>query len=208
MRPRHKPDSPNVEAHGNDTRYEARLISSCRLLLFTLVIAVRWTIFSHLPASALPTGNDSQQSTLPYNHFSAYGNYPALAPIHPMTIWFAHCFVPGPGYGLLCPVLSSRARACRRDHRTPGAPLPDVGVAFVRETLPPAETLLSGHRSYEPMCQFRVALLSFGSSPRARNLCRLLLAPAAIRTFSTLFCESFLGCLVPCPGGPIECMCL
>jgi hypothetical protein len=28
------------------------------------------------PASALPTGNDSQQFTLPYNHFSAYGNYP------------------------------------------------------------------------------------------------------------------------------------
>jgi hypothetical protein len=28
------------------------------------------------PASALPTGNDSKQSTLPYNHFSAYGNYP------------------------------------------------------------------------------------------------------------------------------------
>jgi hypothetical protein len=126
-----------------------------------------------------------------------------------MTIWFAHCFVPGPGYGLLCPVLSSRARACRRDHRTPSAPLPDVGVAFVRETLPPpAETLLSGHRSYEHMCQSRVALLCFGSSPRSRNLCRLLLAPAAIRIFSTLFCESFLGCPVPYPGGPIECMCL
>jgi hypothetical protein len=58
------------------------------------------------------------------------------------------------------------------------------------------------------MCQSRVALLYFGSSPRSRNLCRLLLAPAAIRIFSTLFCESFLGCLVPCPGGPIECMCL
>jgi len=28
------------------------------------------------PASALPTSNDSKQSTLPYNHFSAYGNYP------------------------------------------------------------------------------------------------------------------------------------
>ena len=125
-----------------------------------------------------------------------------------MTIWFAHCFVPGPGYGLLCPVLSSRARACRRDHRTPSAPLPDVGVAFVRETFPPpAETLLSGHRSYEHMCRSRVALLCFGSSPRSRNLCRLLLAPAAIRIFSTLFCESFLGCLaVPCPGGPIGCM--
>src|ERR1700730_9002447 len=25
-------------------------------------------------------------------------------------------------------------------------------------------------------------------------------------SFSTLFCESFLGCLVPCPGGPIGCM--
>jgi len=126
-----------------------------------------------------------------------------------MTIWFAHCFVPGPGYGLVCPVLSSRARACRRDHQAPSAPLPDVGVTFVRETFPPpAETLLSGHRSYEHMCQSRMALLCFGSSPRSRNLCRLLLAPAAIRIFSTLFCESFLGCLVPCPGGPIECMCL
>ena len=43
-------------------------------------------------------------------------------------------------------------------------------------------------------------------SPRSRSLCMLLLAPAASRIFSTLFCESFLGCLVPCPGGPIGCM--
>jgi hypothetical protein len=28
------------------------------------------------PASASPTGDDSQQSTLPYNDFSANGNYP------------------------------------------------------------------------------------------------------------------------------------
>ena len=54
----------------------------------------------------------------------------------PHDIWFAHCFVPSPGYGLVCPVLSSRARACRRDHQAPSAPLPDVGVAFVRETYP------------------------------------------------------------------------
>jgi len=54
----------------------------------------------------------------------------------PLDIWFAHYFVPGPGYGLVCPVLSSRARACRRDHQAPSAPLPDVGVAFVRETYP------------------------------------------------------------------------
>ena len=69
-----------------------------------------------------------------------------------MTIWFAHCFVPGPGYGLVCPVLSSRARACRRDHQAPSAPLPDVGVTFVRETYPascgditPRSSLLRAH---------------------------------------------------------------
>ena len=44
----------------------------------------------------------------------------ALVRIHPMIIWFAHCFVPGSGYGILCPVLSSRARTGRRDHQTTG----------------------------------------------------------------------------------------
>ena len=126
-----------------------------------------------------------------------------------MTIWFAHCFVPSPGYGLLCPVLSSRARACRRDHQAPSAPLPDLGVTLIRETFPPpAETLLSGHRSYEHMCQSRVTLLCFGSSPRSRSLCRLLPAPAARGIFPTLCGESFFGCLSPYPGGTTECSCL
>jgi hypothetical protein len=31
---------------------------------------------------------------------------------------------------LVCPVLSSRARACRRDRQAPSAPLPDVGVSL------------------------------------------------------------------------------
>ena len=53
-----------------------------------------------------------------------------------MIIWFAHCFVPSPGYGLVCPVLSSRARSCRRDHQAPSAPLPDVGATLLRETFP------------------------------------------------------------------------
>ena len=44
--------------------------------------------------------------------------------------------------------------------------------------------------------------------PRERSLCRLLSAPAADGTFSTLFCESFLRCLSPYPGGPTECTCL
>jgi hypothetical protein len=69
-----------------------------------------------------------------------------------VTIWFAYCFVPGPGYGLVYPVLSSRARACRRDHQVPSAPLPDVGVTFVRETylascgdITPRSSLLRAH---------------------------------------------------------------
>ena len=33
-------------------------------------------------------------------------------------------------------------------------------------------------------------------------------APAANGIFSTLFCESFLGCLSPYPGGFAECICL
>jgi len=44
------------------------------------------------------------------------------------------------------------------------------------------------------------------SGMRPSCLCRLLLAPAAIGIFSTLFCESFLACPVRYPGAPIECM--
>jgi hypothetical protein len=51
----------------------------------------------------------------------------------------------------------------------------------------PARTLLLGHRSYRPIRQTRWALLSFGYSPRSRNLCRLLPAPAAPGFFPTLF---------------------
>jgi hypothetical protein len=58
----------------------------------------------------------------------------ALVRIHPVGDRFADRFVPGPGYGLICPVLSSRARACRRDHQVPRVSLPAVGVTFIRET--------------------------------------------------------------------------
>ena len=40
--------------------------------------------------------------------------------------------------------------------------------------------------------------------PRLRSLCRLLSAPAADGTFSTLFCESFLRCLSPYHGGSLS----
>ena len=41
-----------------------------------------------------------------------------------------------------------------------------------------------------------------GCYPCTHGLCRLLPAPAGRRTFPTLFCESFLTCLDPYPGGP------
>jgi hypothetical protein len=117
-----------------------------------------------------------------------------------MTIWFAHCFVPGPGYGLVCPVLSSRARACRRDHQAPSAPLPDVGVAFVRETFPPpAETLLSGHRSYEHMCQSRVALLCFGSITSFEESLQVATSPCCQQDLLDVILRVFPWLLGPLP---------
>ena len=117
-----------------------------------------------------------------------------------MTIWFAHCFVPSPGYGLVCPVLSSRARACRRDHQAPSAPLPDVGVTFVRETFPPpAETLLSGHRSYEHMCQSRVALLCFGSITSFEESLQVATSPCCQQDLLDVILRVFPWLLGPLP---------
>jgi hypothetical protein len=76
----------------------------------------------------------------------AYGSHT------PRRDWFADRFVPGPGYGLVYPVLSSRARACRRDHQVPRVSLPDFGVTSVRETctvssedITPRSSLLQTH---------------------------------------------------------------
>ncbi len=57
-----------------------------------------------------------------------------------------------PWLRLICSVLSSRARACRRNHQVPRVPLPDVGVTFIRETctassenITPRSSLLRTH---------------------------------------------------------------
>src|SRR5215471_6999931 len=54
----------------------------------------------------------------------------------------------------MCSVLSSRTRACRRNHQVPRVPLPDVGVTSIRETCPasseditPRSSLLQTHSS-------------------------------------------------------------
>src|ERR1700730_11382197 len=76
----------------------------------------------------------------------------ALVPVRPVFEEFAPSFVPGPGCGLICSVLSSRTRACRRNHQVPRVPLPDVGVTFIRETctassedITPRSSLLRTH---------------------------------------------------------------
>jgi len=117
-----------------------------------------------------------------------------------MTIWFAHCFVPGPGYGLVYPVLSSRARSCRRDHQAPSAPLPDVGVTFVRETL------LSGHRSYEHMCQSRVALLCFGSITSFEESLQVATSPCCHQDLLDVMLRFFPWVPGPLPRRSIGCM--
>jgi len=72
-------------------------------------------------------------------------------------------------------------------------------------TPPPARTLLLGHRSYGRIRQSRLALLAFGLSlvQEVFASCYQPLLPAG--SSRHYFCKSFLGCLVPCHGGPTEC---
>ena len=73
---------------------------------------------------------------------------------------------------------------------------------------PPARTLLPGHRSYGLIRQSRSALPYFGLSlvrGVSAGCDQPLLPTAPSRRY---LCESFLGCLGPCHGGPAECICL
>src|SRR5437016_14644035 len=116
----------------------------------------------------------------------------ALVRLRPVVAWFAHPFVPGPDCGLVYPVLSSRARACRRNHQVPRVPLPELGVTLLRETCtPPPGTLLPVPSSYGLIRQSPVAHPYFGISPRWRSLCRLPPAPAATGIFPTLSLRIF-----------------
>jgi hypothetical protein len=110
----------------------------------------------------------------------------------------------------MCSVLSSRTRACRRNHQVPRVPLPDVGVTSIRETCPasseditPRSSLLQTHASIP--CGSPL-LRPFGLVRGVFAGCyQPLLLPGLSRRY---LCESFLRCLVPCPGGPTDCLCL
>jgi len=80
--------------------------------------------------------------------------------------------------------------------------LPPLG----RRNTPPQKTLLLRPRSYGLMRRSHLALPHF-SNCLVREVfagCyQPLLPPGSSRRY---LCESFLGCLVPCHGGPTECM--
>jgi hypothetical protein len=90
----------------------------------------------------------------------------------------------------------------------PRVPSPNVGITRTGEmcTPSPARTLLLGHRSYGLIRQSRLALLSFGLSLVQEVFagCYQPLLPSG--PSRRYLCESFLGCLVPCHGGPTECL--
>jgi hypothetical protein len=103
----------------------------------------------------------------------------ALVRVRPAFEWFAHSFAPVPGCSLVYPVLSSRARACRRNHQVPRVSLPDVSVTFIRETctvscedITPRSSLLQTHAlipSSSPLLRF---VASFEESLQiATSLC-------------------------------------
>jgi hypothetical protein len=128
-----------------------------------------------------------------------------LVRIRPVWRGFAHSFAPGPGCSC-CSVLSSRARACRRNHQVPRVPLPDVGVTSSQGDV---DRLLRGHYSPVVARTDSCANPAWLSHP---SVCRLvqgvfagchqpLLPPESSRRYP---CESVLKCLVPCPGGPTE----
>ncbi len=91
----------------------------------------------------------------------------------------------------------------------PRVPLPEVGVTGIRETwivscgdITPRSSLLQTHAPIPS------TLLSFGLS-LVRGVsagCYQPLLPAG--PSRRYLCESFPGCLGPCHGGPVECICL
>jgi hypothetical protein len=74
------------------------------------------------PASASPTGDDSQQSTLPYNDFSANGNYPlnfvsqSKGALHLGAFPCALCVLCGKASCPATPGSSRREAPNQRDH--------------------------------------------------------------------------------------------
>ncbi len=86
--------------------------------------------------------------------------------------------------------------------------MPNVGNYPTGETCTPspARTLLPGHRSYGLIRQSRLALPSFGLSLVQEVFAGCYQPLLPLGSSRRYLCESFLRCLSPCPGGPMECL--
>jgi hypothetical protein len=107
-------------------------------------------------------------------------------------------FRPWPWLRLICSVLSSRARACRRNHQVPRVPLPDVGVTSIRETCTASsEDIIPTDSCFNPV--WLSATSAFGL---VRGVFLGCYQPLLLPGFSRRYlCESLLRCPSPCPGG-------
>jgi hypothetical protein len=132
----------------------------------------------------------------------------ALVRVRPVVEWFARGFVPSPGCGLVCPVLSSRARACRRNHQVPRVPLPDVGVTSIRETCPasseditPRSSLLQTHASIPCGSPLLRLLASFVESSQVAT------SPCCYRDYpDVISANPSSDAWSRTPAGPTECI--
>ncbi len=109
----------------------------------------------------------------------------------------------------MCSVLSSRARACRRNHQVPRVPLPDVGVTFIRETctapsedITPRSSLLRTHASIPCSSPLLRLLASFAESSQVAT------SPCCYRDSPDVILRIFLQMPEPLPRRFAECVCL
>ena len=124
--------------------------------------------------------------------------------VRPVCEWFAHGFVPGPGCRLVCSVLSSRARACRRNRQVPRVPLPDAGRYLHQGDV---YRLLRGH--YSPFlaltdsCANPVWLSPPSVCSLVRGVCagcyQALLPPGSSRRYpESLSCDAWASATTVC----------
>ena len=113
-----------------------------------------------------------------------------LRPLSLATVWYARFYQAGPA-----PVVGN--------HQVPRVPLPDVGVTFIRKPCTGSSEGITP-RSSLPTDSFANPM--WLSLPSASGLVQGVLAGCyqpllPMGSSRRYLCESFLGCLVPYPGG-------
>ena len=130
----------------------------------------------------------------------------ALVRVRPVCAWFAHSFVPSPCCGLDARFYQAEPAPVVVTTKCPES----LCLMLVLPSSGRRVRLLRGHYSpfIAPTDSFAnpVWLSPTSVCSLVRGVCagcyQALLPPGSSRRY---FCESFLGCLVPCHGGPTKC---